>query len=132
MPPKLFPGLFAAVAVSIPSLFIAALLVDKNIRAKPMPDLLDTLGRVALTISPFYLIGTLTYGVIVWWLLRLVGLLNLPALSVAGLIPAAIYVVASRILRGYDSGWPGAFVAFAVPGIFVGVGLWWFTVRAPL
>jgi len=51
MPPKLFPGLFAAVALSIPGLFVAAYLVDKNIRAKPFPELFETLGRVAATIE---------------------------------------------------------------------------------
>ncbi len=75
---------------------------------------------------------TLTYGSLVWWLLRLFGLLNLPALAVAALLPVVSYVGGSLILYGYDSGWWGAAVAFGIPALFIAAAVWLFTVRMPL
>lgn len=75
---------------------------------------------------------TLVYGSLAWWLLRSLGLLNLPALLLASVLPVVVYIGTSLLLRGYDSGWTGVLLAFGIPALCIGAALWLFTVRIPI
>jgi hypothetical protein len=84
-----------------------------------LPELLSSLGRGAVHFLVLYGIATLTYGALVWWVLRLSGMLGLVALLVAAVLPVVAYIAWSMGSRGYDPGWVGASVAFGVPALAV-------------
>ena len=75
---------------------------------------------------------TLTYGTIAWLFLRAVGALGFVCIAIAALLPVAAYIAVSLFNYGYDAGWPGAALAFGIPALLIGCGLWIFTVRVPL
>lgn len=129
--PKFFPGVFFAALAAVPGFIIGSAFAARRMWELPVPELLAALSRGSLHFTLLYGLVALVYGGIVWFCLRLVGLLNLGSLLIAGLIPVVLYIVWSLVSRGFDAGWGGVAVAFGVPAVFVSVALWWFTVAMP-
>jgi hypothetical protein len=129
--PRFFPGVFYAAFAAVPGFVIGSLFAARRMWALPAPELLAALARGSLHFTLLYAIAAIFFGGLVWFVLRMLGVLQLVSLVVAGLVPVAVYIIWSLLTRGYDPGWVGAAVAFGVPALFVSVALWWFTVALP-
>lgn len=128
---QLFPGILYATFAAIPGWLLASVIATPALWQKPMPDLLTSLAKGAAFFYVFFAVITLIYGSLAWLALRATGMLNFVSLIVISLLPPVVYVAASLLLHGYDSGWAGALSAFGIPAVFIGVALWWFTVAVP-
>lgn len=129
---QFFPGVLYAALAAVPGFILGALLAAPRMWELPLPNLLTTLAKGSVHFTLLYGVAAIVYGGVVWFGLRTVGLLNLIALVIAGLVPVAVYVAWSLLSRGYDPGWVGAAIAFGIPALFVSVALWWFTVALPV
>jgi hypothetical protein len=128
---KLFPGIFYAMPFAIPGWVIGALIASSRFREMPIGDLMPILVRGSVFFFMWFGVITLIYGAAVWFLLRLVGLLNLVSLVVVAILPLVGYILWSIATRGYDSGWTGILAGFGMPALFIAAALWWFTVGSP-
>jgi hypothetical protein len=129
---KLFPGILVATLAAIPGWVIGAYFSSPKLLSRPLSDQFAMFIRGTLHFYLFYTVLTLVYGSIIWWVLRALGLLNLPWLLLAAFLPVAVYIAHSISRYGYDSGWTGAAWAFGIPALLIGAALWLFTVRIPL
>ncbi|RRR99886.1 hypothetical protein EIP75_23700 [Aquabacterium soli] len=129
--PKFFPGVFYASLAAIPGFIMGSLFAARRMWELPTSELVIALTRGSIHFTLLYCVLSIFYGGLVWVILRMLGLLNLLSLLVAGLIPVALYIGWSMFSRGYDPGWIGAATAFGIPAFFVSIALWWFTVASP-
>lgn len=128
---QFFPGVLYAALAAAPGFVFGSFLAAPRMWQLPLPNLLAALAKGSLLFTLLYGVVAIVYGGAVWMALRVMGLLNLAALVVAGLVPVTVYIGWSLLTRGYDEGWVGAATAFGVPALFVSIALWWFTVAVP-
>ncbi|SRR6266498_3551210 len=127
---KLYPGIIYATLAAIPGIWLATYLASPRLQELPIGEIVQRLLNVTPFLFLLYGTATLIYGSLAWWLLRLLGLLNLPCLIVAAAIPVICYFVWSVSLYGWEPRAPWALLAFWLPTLFISVTLWWFTVYA--
>ena len=123
MPP--IRALMLAAATSLPAFVLTYWLV--NGRGRTLEAFAAGLAANAPVIVPIYFLGALVYGSLLWVVLRLLGLLNLPALLAGSVIPVLVIVFGHAISRGAIG--PGLHIvlfAFALPCIFMAAALWYF------
>lgn len=132
MAPKLFPGILAAILAVIPGWILGAFLASPQLLTRPLVDNLAMMGRGTPIFLLIFGVITLTYGTVVWLVLRAVGALSFLTLLVAAALPVVVYAIAALWRYGIDSGWYGALLAFGAPALCIGAALWLLTVRMPL
>ena len=130
--PTLFPGIFVARLFSIPGWIVGAFASSPKLLLRPLTTNLSMVLRGTPMFLILYGAITVAFGSLAWLALRSFGLLNLPFLLFAALLPVLAYVTLSAIQHGSNSGWHGSAIAFGVPAMAIGFGTWLFTVRLPL
>ena len=127
---RLFPGILIAIVVGLPGFWIGSLIAAPRVRERPILEIASTF----VTAIPLYFVmfglPTLLYGSLIWWLLRLLGQLNIVALLLAATIPVLAYFTWGIFRHGWDPRLLLAVWAFWLPAIFIAVWLWWFTIHA--
>jgi|CXWL01.2.fsa_nt_gi hypothetical protein len=128
MPPLL--ALVAAAVASMPGLALSYWLVSGH--KQSFAKALVSFQTVALYFIPFYIVGALVFGALLWLVLVKLGQLTLPAFLVGSLVPVVLVLAINMLLRGYGAGTHLALVAFGLPAVVMGFALWAFSVRWPI
>lgn len=127
MPPLL--ALLAAAVASVPGLALSYWLVSGY--KQPFVKAVAGFQTVATYFIPFYIVGALVFGAVLWFVLAKLGQLNLPAFLVGSLVQVVVALVVDSLVRGYGAGTHVALFAFGVPALLMGFALWAFSVRWP-
>lgn len=123
MPP--IRALLLAATISLPAFVLTYWLV--NGRGRTLEAFAAGLAANVPVVVPIYFLGALAYGALLWVVLRLLGLLNLPALLLGSVIPVLIMVFGHAISRGAIG--PGLHIvlfAFSLPCVLMATALWYF------
>jgi hypothetical protein len=128
MPPLL--ALLAAAAASVPGLAVSYWLVSGH--KQSLAKALAGFQAVALYFIPFYLVGAIVFGTLLWFALVKFGQLNLPAFLIGSLVPVVLALLVDTLIRGYGAGTHVALLAFGLPALAMGFSMWAFSVRWPI
>jgi hypothetical protein len=123
-------ALFAAAMASLPGLALSYYLISG--RKQSLDQALAGFEAVASYFLPFYLVGAIAFGAVLWWALRRLGQLNLAGFLLGSLVPVVVALAIDAAIRGYGGGTHVAFVAFGLPCLVMGFVLWFFAVRWPI
>ena len=116
-------ALITAALASVPGLLLSfAIVSGRNMRS--LEQFLDGFMAVALWYLPLYLIGAFIYGALLWYVLRLLGALNLFAFLLGAVIPVAVVLIIDGLVNRFAPGTLVAFIAFAIPALVMGLALW--------